>query len=195
MSSLISIALIAGGGALFSILYTVSVQPKGLSLRIGKRAYRQCGVLRALAMIFEAVTLVGYVLFAFTTTLNIRFGAGGSIAVRIAGGVFAVLCLSFMTYATVKGGRESATPSEDTELHHGIYDHMRHPQTLGEMLSWLGISMALDSVTLLVFSVIWIPIFIGFTVVEDNDLALRFGDEYLEYSKRVGLFWKKRHIA
>ena len=110
----------------------------------------------------------------------------------MAGGVFTVLCLSFMTYATVKAGRESATPNEATELHHGIYDYMRHPQTLGEMLSWFGIAMVLNSLPLLLYSSLWLPVFIGFTVIEDNDLALRFGAEYLEYERRVGMFWKKR---
>ena len=97
-----------------------------------------------------------------------------------------------MTYATVKAGGESATPNEATELHHGIYDYMRHPQTLGEMLSWFGISMLLNSLTLLAYSIVWLPLFIGFTVIEDNDLALRFGDAYLEYSRRVGIFWRRR---
>ena len=49
----------------------------------------------------------------------------------------------------------------------------------------------LNSLPLVVYSLIWIPIFIGFTVVEDNDLALRFGNEYLVYTKQVGLFWRK----
>ncbi len=189
---LLATVLIVAGSALFSMLYTVSLQPKALSLRIGKRAFKLSGRLRALAMLFEGVTLAGYVLFPFGSTLNFQLSSSHSLVVRIAGGLFTVLCLGFMTYATIKGGRESAVPSEETELHHGIYDNMRHPQTLGEMLSWFGIATMLNSLSLLLYSLIWIPLFIGFTVIEDNDLALRFGNDYLEYTKRVGLFWKKR---
>ncbi len=52
--------------------------------------------------------------------------------------------------------------------------------------------MILNSLTLLIFSLIWIPLFLCYTVVEDNDLALRFGREYIEYTKKVGLFLPKR---
>jgi protein-S-isoprenylcysteine O-methyltransferase Ste14 len=66
------------------------------------------------------------------------------------------------------------------------------PAALGEMLMWFGIALLLNSLTLFVLSLVWIPIFIGFTVIEDNDLALRFGEPYLEYSRRVGIFGPNR---
>lgn len=195
MISMIAVVLIVVGTVLFSMLYTISVQPKTLSLRVGTKAYRRCGVIRSAAIVFELMTLGGYVLFPLGSTFNFKLTVGSSIAVRIAGGVFAALCLSFMTYATLKAGGESAVPNELTELHHGIYDYMRHPQTLGEMLSWFGISMVLNSLTLLVYSIVWLPLFIGFTVIEDNDLAVRFGDAYVDYTRRVGMFWKRRTAA
>jgi protein-S-isoprenylcysteine O-methyltransferase Ste14 len=194
MVSLISLILIAVGTMLFAMLYIISLQPQALSLRIGQRAYRTCGRIRYVAMVFEAVTIVGYVLFVFGSTFNFKLVSSNPTPIRIIGGVFTLVCLSFMTYATIKAGRESAAPDEHTELHKGIYELMRHPQTLGEMLSWFGIAMLLNSLTLLLYSIMWLPLFIGFTVVEDNDLALRFGEAYLNYAKRVGLFWRKRPI-
>ena len=191
MISLIAAILILGGTCLFSVLYAVSLQPKALSFRFGQRSYQTCGALRYLAMFFEMSVLAGYVLFVFGTEINFKLTTSNPTVIRILGAGFALACLAFMTYATIKAGPESATPSEETTLHHGIYDFMRHPQTLGEMLIWFGISVALNSLTLLLFSLIWLPIFIGFTVVEDNDLALRFGEEYLEYSRKVGIFWKR----
>jgi protein-S-isoprenylcysteine O-methyltransferase Ste14 len=192
--SLISIALILVGSLLFSMLYMVSLQPKSLSLRLGPRAYRCCGIIRYAAMLFEMMTVGGYILFTFGTAFNYRLTGGNSLPIRLAGAAVTLAALSFMAYAMAHAGGESAVPSSDTTLHHGIYDFMRHPQTLGEMLSWFGISMVLNSLTLLVYSVIWVPVFMGFTIVEDNDLSVRFGEEFIRYAERVGPFWRKaRH--
>lgn len=192
MISAWSIGLIAVGGLGFSMLYVISVQPAALSLRMGERAYRLCGLLRSIAMLFELAVLVGYALFPFGHFLNLPISAGHSVSVRIGGAVFALITLGFMTVGLVAAGGEAASPRKETGLYGGIYKYMRHPQTLGEMLSWLGFAMILNSLALLVFSVVWIPLFIGYTVVEDNDLAVRFGGEYLEYATKVGVFWRKR---
>jgi protein-S-isoprenylcysteine O-methyltransferase Ste14 len=88
-------------------------------------------------------------------------------------------------------GKEAAAPQKNSKLYQGIYNYMRHPQTLGEMLSFFGISLILNSWTLFVYSILFIPLFISYTIFEDNDLAIRFGQPYIDYTKRVGIFWKK----
>ncbi len=100
-----------------------------------------------------------------------------------------------MIYGVRAAGKEASMPRRETKLYQGIYHVMRHPQTLGEMLSWFGISMILNSLTLLIFSIIWLPLFISYTVIEDNDLAVRFGKDYIDYTKKIGVFWKKRLTA
>jgi protein-S-isoprenylcysteine O-methyltransferase Ste14 len=194
MISLIAILAIAWGTVLFSIFYFISLQPASLALRIGDRAYTLCGMIRLFAMICEMIVLGGYILFIFGDIYNVVIVKQGVMVIRIAGSVFTIMTLLFMSWGVRDAGKEAALPSKDTRLYKGIYSYMRHPQTLGEMLSWFGIAMILNSLTLLVFSLIWIPLFISFTIIEDNDLAIRFGEDYINYTKQVGLFWRKRKL-
>jgi protein-S-isoprenylcysteine O-methyltransferase Ste14 len=144
-----------------------------------------------ISMAFEFITIAGYVLFIFGEYFNYVILTGNSLVIRIVGVVFTTGTFAFMFYGMAAAGKEAATPRKETKLYDGIYNYMRHPQTLGEMLSWFGIAMILNSLTLLIFSLVWLPLFIGYTIIEDNDLAVRFGKTYIEYTKNVGIFWKK----
>lgn len=193
MISFISIILIIIGTLFFSILYMISVQPATLSLRIGNKAYKICGYIRLLSIFFEILVIYGYILFIFGKEYNYSITAQNDSLIRIIGSIFTLITLGWMFYGVYAAGNEASMPRQETRLYTGIYYYMRHPQTLGEMLSWFGISMILNSLTLLVYSIIWIPLFISYTIIEDNDLAVRFGDEYIEYTKKVKLFWKRKY--
>ena len=169
----------------------LSVQPESLSLRFGKKAYTICGIIRAISMLFMFGIIAGYILFAFGKTFNYQIAGNNILPVRIAGVIIVVVTAVIMVIGMINAGKEASFPDKNTKMYQGIYNYMRHPQTLGEMLFWLGIAMILNSLTLFIFSFIWIPVFILFTVIEDNDLALRFGQEYVEYTKKVSIFWKK----
>jgi protein-S-isoprenylcysteine O-methyltransferase Ste14 len=142
-------------------------------------------------MFFELLVLLGYVLFAFLGGWNLAISGEHSTLVKLCGVFFTTITLAFMVFGIKAAGKEASVPRKDTKLYQGIYKHMRHPQTLGEMLSWFGIAMVLNSLPLLVFSTIWVPAFTSYTIIEDNDLAVRFGEQYVNYTKTVGIFWKK----
>lgn len=192
MIFVIALTCIVIGTIAFSMLYIISIQPASLALRIGDRAYPLCGIVRMAAMVFEMITLAGYILFIFGDAYNYRIVDHNALIIQIPGGIITILTLSFMIYSTIIAGREATAPRKDSALYQGIYHYMRHPQTLGEMLSWLGIAMVLNSLPLLLYSFIWIPLFISFTILEDNDLTVRFGKDYIEYTQRVGIFWRKK---
>ena len=177
----------------FSILYIISLQPKTLSIRIGDKAYRICGVVRMISMFFEMAVVAGYILFIFGDRYNFLITRNPGVPVRTAGIIITAAALSFMFYGAWVAGREAALPDEKHQMYTGIYNRMRHPQTLGEMVSWFGIAMILNSLTLLVFSVIWIPLFLSYTVIEDNDLGVRFGEDFIQYTKKVGAFRRKKN--
>lgn len=68
----------------------------------------------------------------------------------------------------------------------GPYAYSRNPMTLGAMLLYLGIGFWIGSgvvviLTLVVFSILLTFIYFH----ETNELAERFGDEYLEYNRRT----------
>ncbi|MFW9816291.1 MAG: methyltransferase family protein, partial [Candidatus Thorarchaeota archaeon] len=74
----------------------------------------------------------------------------------------------------------------------GIYNKIRHPQSLGEV--WVGhiLALILNRTFLFLFAFVWFPVFYYMVVVEERDLVLRYGKAYEEYRERVGMFFPKR---
>ena len=89
-------------------------------------------------------------------------------------------------------GEESLSPKKEHSLYGGIYHKIRHPQAAGEVTLWWVGAFALNSPFLAIFSVIWLPIFYIFCRAEEKDLAIRYGEPYLEYKRNTGFFIPKR---
>jgi len=87
----------------------------------------------------------------------------------------------------IDAGKEAMEPSQSTEMFGGIYNYIRHPQTVGEMPWFVIIALFMNSLFLTIWAIIMIiivtPIIIHY---EEKDLIKRFGDEYREYQKRTG---------
>ena len=195
MLFLIAVSMIITGTIFLSIFYIISLQPASLALRIGDKAYKLCGIFRFIAFFFEMLVLTGYIIFIFGDLYVFPIMQTNVIIIRIIGILVALITLTFMFIGVGYAGKEASVPQKDSKLYQGIYDYMRHPQTLGEMLSFFGIALILNSWTLFIYSILFIPLFISYTIIEDNDLAVRFGKSYIDYTKRVGIFWKKRSIG
>jgi protein-S-isoprenylcysteine O-methyltransferase Ste14 len=90
-------------------------------------------------------------------------------------------------------GKEALFPSKEHTLYGGIYNTIRHPQALGEV--WIALAMALylNSPFLALFSLIYFPAFYHFCIAEEKDLVIRYGQPYVEYRNRTGMFIPKRH--
>ena len=43
-----------------------------------------------------------------------------------------------------------------------------------------------------ILPIIWFPIFFWYCKAEENDLEIRYGEKYLNYKKRTGMFFPKR---
>lgn len=72
----------------------------------------------------------------------------------------------------------------------GLYVHVRNPMLLGLFLVLLGLGILFGSISLIF---IFTPIFILINVlyvkaIEEKEMELKFGEEYLEYKKRVPMF-------
>lgn len=75
----------------------------------------------------------------------------------------------------------------------GIYAYVRNPMALAGILIGEGLGFLLGSISLIL---IFIPLltllgFLYLKAVEERELELRFGREYLEYKKRVPMFIPK----
>jgi protein-S-isoprenylcysteine O-methyltransferase Ste14 len=89
-------------------------------------------------------------------------------------------------------GRETLEPKREHTMYGGIYQRIRHPQALGEMPAFWIVAFALHSPFLVLWSSIYIPVFVLMSKAEEVDLLLRFGQEYEEYRQQVGIFGPKR---
>jgi protein-S-isoprenylcysteine O-methyltransferase Ste14 len=75
----------------------------------------------------------------------------------------------------------------------GIYAYVRNPMVVAGILIGEGLGFLFGSASLIL---IFIPLltllgFIYLKFVEERELELRFGSEYLEYKKRVPMFIPK----
>jgi protein-S-isoprenylcysteine O-methyltransferase Ste14 len=70
----------------------------------------------------------------------------------------------------------------------GIYSYTRHPQYLGLMMITLGLlSWVLTIITLLMWPVLCVMYYV-LAKREEKEMINKFGDEYLEYKRRVNMF-------
>jgi protein-S-isoprenylcysteine O-methyltransferase Ste14 len=72
---------------------------------------------------------------------------------------------------------------------------MRHPQAVGEVFLWWVMAFLANSPFLVIFSFVYIPIFVMMCWAEEQDLLLRYGEEYAAYCRRTGAFWPKRILT
>ncbi len=74
----------------------------------------------------------------------------------------------------------------------GPYAWMRHPFYFAYLLQWLGAALlASNAAIALLHCVVWTLLLIR-ARTEDAMLSNRFGQQYQQYRKRVGVFWPHR---
>ena len=170
--------------------YLKSVGPAALEKRIGKTAYRRCGQYRVASSVAMFATVVNYVVYYFYPLANPlpRFFPWDYSFTAVVATVILTPSL-YLEYRGVKdAGRETLTPRKEHTLYGGIYKTIRHPQALGEV--WVGLCIALyfNSPFLALFSLTYFPAFFLFCIAEEKDLVIRYGQSYIEYRNRTGMF-------
>ncbi len=110
-----------------------------------------------------------------------RYAAG--IAAALAGQIIRALTIG-LAYI-IRGGRDRKVYAE-TLVKDGIFAHCRNPLYLGNILIVTGLGIIANSV---LFYLIGIPLFIFLYMAiiraEENYLAAKFGEEYIEYCRNV----------
>jgi protein-S-isoprenylcysteine O-methyltransferase Ste14 len=194
MFNIVNVIVMIIAGFLMSVLYALSVSPQKMESVWGEKAYKICGRLRALSMVFMAIVIAAYVVYTFYP-LDIgvanRFPWPYWVSL-----VIALILMIPSAYLMIKGvkdaGMEAVRPDKSSQMYGGIYERIRHPQAFGEIITWFAIAIACHSLHLTLFSIIWIPVWIWWCKVEEKDLILRYGNDYIEYMKRSGLFFPKK---
>ncbi len=194
MIAWINFVVLIVSALLFLYFYVKSVSPAALEKKMGEAAYAKCMHYRLIASAFEIVAVADYIVYFFyplPVSLPQTFPWAWwvsiiiAIAIALPGGYL-------MGIGLRDAGKESIGPKKEHALYGGIYEKVRHPQATGEVTLWWVIAFILNSPFLAIFSFIWLPIFYIFCWAEERDLAIRYGEPYLEYKRNTGFLIPKR---
>lgn len=185
------------GGILMTVFYLMSVRPAALEKKIGEIAYQRCGRYRMVTMIFMFTIMANYILYhwfplpfdPFPRVFPWPYWISALIAV-----VIAVPCLYLEIRSSLDAREETLRPDKSHTMYKGIYEKIRHPMAVGEAPLWWVIAFLVNSPFLVVFSFIWIPVWIWWCFAEERDLLIRYGEAYQEYRQHTGMFFPKRKV-
>ncbi len=173
---------------LFAYYAIISVMPVTRAEKHGEKAWRDCYKFRKIMSVFIAIMVINMILWLWFPVPELAWLLSSNPLIGILVGVTIVIpCTVIMWKALKDGGTEHMKPSQDTKMHSGIYNHIRHPGIWGEMPLYISVGFFVNSI----FLVVWAMIFaILFTVInihyEEKDLVKRFGDAYRKYQQRTG---------
>ncbi len=190
----INLASLIFSSLFFLYFYVRSVSPATLEKILGPRAWARCGRHRIVASIFEMLILINYVIYFFhplPVPLPERFPWDWWISFLIAFAI-GIPSITLMVAGLKDAGEEALRPRKEHSMYGGIYSKIRHPQAAGEVFLWWVFAFFLNSPFLVLFSFIYIPIFIMLCFAEEQDLLWRYGDAYVEYCKHTGAFWPRK---
>jgi len=132
----LNVGLMLISSFLFLYFYVKSAGPAALEQQIGETAYRRCGWYRAIASVFELVVIIGYVVYVFyplSLPLPHTFPWVWWISAILAI-IIGVPSGSLMSIGLKDAGKEAIAPQKDQLLYGGIYNTIRHPQAVGEVV-------------------------------------------------------------
>ncbi len=192
--AIINFIILVAACFLMAWTYTISIQPVQRSQKRGEKAWKECKNYRSIGGLGELIAVINLILWIwFPLPVVGEWMISSNIWVGIIIGICMLIpCLIIMIKGIIDAGSETLTPSKDSKMYGGIYNYIRHPQTVGEFPTFVALSFALNSWFLVLFTALFIIIYIPIMIhYEEKDLALRFGEKYLEYKKRTGALFPK----
>lgn len=101
-----------------------------------------------------------------------------------------------LTFKTFAGVPELSSKNEPgVLLQEGVYGRVRHPRYVAVVFATLGFGLAANHVGTYVLFVLMIPFLLLITLLEERELAHRFGEAYTAYCARVPRFVPRRRRA
>ncbi|MFX0096008.1 MAG: methyltransferase family protein [Candidatus Hodarchaeota archaeon] len=183
---------------LFAYFSIASVMPVTRAEKRGDKAWKECYWFRIIMSVFVGIMIINMILWIWFPISELAWYVHPNPLIGIGiGAVIVIPCTIILVKALKDGGTEHMKPSKDTEMHKGIYEHIRHPGVWGEMPWYIAIGLFINSLFLALwmtlFVILYTPVYIYF---EEKDLVKRFGDSYREYQQQTGAliprFWQKK---
>jgi methanethiol S-methyltransferase len=175
------------------VYYLKSAGPAALERKIGPAAFEKCGRYRLLSAIFMTLAGINYVVYAFyplplplPRVFPWPYWVSALIAV-----VIAIPSGILFAWGMKDAGEETMQPKKEHSLYGGIYKRIRQPQATGEVWYWWVFAFLCNSPFLVIYSVIWLPLFHLMSRAEERDLLIRYGQDYQAYLKSTGMYFPK----
>lgn len=190
----LNFAVLAVSTLLTLYFYVKSVGPAAQERKIGPAAYARCTRYRLVAAGFMGIATFNYVIYFFyplPLSLPQSFPWPWWVSALIAGAI--ALPSGYLLWRGMRdAGEETMIVKKEHTLYGGIYQKIRHPQALGEMPFWWVIAFLLHSPFLVLYSTVWVPVFVVMCWAEERDLVIRYGQAYEEYRERTGFLIPRR---
>ena len=138
--------------------------------------------------------LLPYVLLVISPSMDTRLGLDrlnpGPASLTMGGTLFAVgfAFAQWSIYMQFTRGRGTPLPVMPTQrlITTGPFRYCRNPMTLGTILAYLGLSIAAATIIgILIVVALATLLLVYLKRMEENELAERFGEEYLAYRRDV----------
>jgi len=147
MFAWLNLTVLVFSSLLFLYFYVLSVSPAALEEMGVMNAYRRCARYRVIAIFFEFITVINYVLYRFVplpAPLAEVFPWSLWVSVLI-GTVILVPSGWLMLRGILDAGEEAVRPKKEHTMYAGIYRKIRHPQAVGEVFLWWVFAFWLNS--------------------------------------------------
>ena len=138
---------------------------------------------------------VGVALYAFRgTILATEYGASGPLIAlsAVAMGLsvaIEVACRRKLDAATLVGVPELAAGGRPGRLlQDGVYARVRHPRYVSGGFGVIALALFTNYLAVYIIAAVYFPVIHLVTVLEEKELADRFGEQYRRYARRVPRF-------
>jgi protein-S-isoprenylcysteine O-methyltransferase Ste14 len=159
--------------------------------KCGKKSYSGIFTMTSLIMLWIAIQSLHYTewlnFLNRDPSLNLSLFLPGLLLIIIGViiGIFASKIISLSTVADMRSDRQEKLETG------GIYGKIRHPLYLSSIMVFIGLAFVYPVSRIILFSITFcIYILIG-GYLEEKKLIQHYGQEYLEYRKKVGFLIPK----
>ncbi len=103
-----------------------------------------------------------------------------------------IQCRKHLKFYILAGAPELSRDRPGKLLDQGIYAHIRHPRYLSLILGISGATLFVNYTGIYVLLLASVPVLFGLVLIEERELRGRFGEAYVDYSRRVPRFVPRR---
>lgn len=175
MIAWINVVVLIVATLLVLYLEVKSAVPVALEKKIGAIAHARCTGYRVLASLLMTLAGINYVIYAIyplPLPLPQIFPWSWWVSAAIAT-LFAILAGYLWWREMDEAGEETFSPDKTCRVYKDIYEKNQHLQLASELPFWWMIAFLLHSPFLVLFSLLWVPIFEIAFWLEKQDLLIR----------------------